>query len=265
MITVVETLVGAVEWRKAYLLGVRIDALSLDQLLAHLRFHATQKGRVIISYANIHALNIAYGTSWFRDFLLQSQLTFCDGVGIKFAAALTGQRLDHRFTPPDFLDHICETAAQSGWRLYFLGAKPGIAGRAAAILCSKYPGLRIESHHGYFDMTTGGVENSAVVKSINDFHPEILVVGFGMPLQEKWILDNLDSLNVKILFPAGALFDYLSGALPRAPRWMTDRGLEWLGRLVIEPRRLWKRYLIGNPLFFIRLAVHHFLHVPLPE
>lgn len=265
MIAAVEPLVGAAGWKKALLLGVRVDALSLDQLLAFLHSCAFQEGREIISYANIHALNIAYRTRWFRDFLLQSRLTFCDGVGLQLAAALTGQRLEHRFTPPDFLDRICETAAQHGWRLYFLGARPGIAGRAASVMRSKYPGLQIESHHGYFDMTTGGAENSAVVKSINEFHPEILVVGFGMPLQEKWILENCDSLNVKILFPAGALFDYLSGALPRAPRWMTDRGLEWLGRLAVEPRRLWKRYLIGNPLFFMRLAAHHFLRIPLPE
>lgn len=265
MIKTVEPLDGAAGWKKAFLLGVRIDALSLEQLLAYLHHSALQEGRVVISYANIHALNIAYRTRWFRDFLLQSRLTFCDGVGIKLAAGLTGQKLDHRFTPPDFLDLICETAVQRGWRLYFLGAKPGISGRAASIMCSKYPGLQIKSHHGYFDMTPGGVENSAVMKSINEFHPEILVVGFGMPLQEKWILDNADSLNVKILFPAGALFDYLSGALPRAPRWMTDNGLEWLGRLVIEPRRLWRRYIIGIPLFYWRLFLHHFLPFSLPR
>jgi N-acetylglucosaminyldiphosphoundecaprenol N-acetyl-beta-D-mannosaminyltransferase len=81
------------------------------------------------------------------------------------------------------------------------------------------------------------------------------VVGFGMPAQEKWILENWNSLNVHIVFPVGAFFDYLAGDVVRAPRWMTDHGLEWLGRLLIEPRRLWKRYVIGNPLFIWRVLL----------
>ena len=109
------------------------------------------------------------------------------------------------------------------------------------------------------------LENKLIIEQINEFHPQILVLGLGMPLQEKWILENINSLDVKIAFPAGALFDYLSGELPRAPRWMTDNGLEWLGRLLVEPSRLWKRYILGNPLFFLRLFIHHFLGFPLPN
>ena len=247
-----------------FLLGVRIDAISLDELLYQITSCINGGDKQIFSYANIHALNIAYSTGWFKDFLLQSRLTFCDGVGLQFSAALTGQRLHDRFTPPDFVGCICDVAVQRGWRIYFLGAKQGVARRAADKMMAMYAGLQIESHHGYFNMLTGGDQNTAVVQKINQFQPDILVVGFGMPLQERWILDNLDSLDVKVLFPAGAMFDYLSGSLPRAPRWMTDRGLEWLGRLIVEPRRLWKRYLLGNPLFFLRLIAHHFLRIPLP-
>jgi N-acetylglucosaminyldiphosphoundecaprenol N-acetyl-beta-D-mannosaminyltransferase len=117
------------------------------------------------------------------------------------------------------------------------------------------PGLEIAGiQHGYFDKTAGSSENEAVVALINQVKPDILVIGFGMPLQERWLLENWDRLDAKVAIPIGAGFDYLAGVTPRAPRWMTDHGLEWLGRLIIEPRRLWKRYIIGNPLFFYRLV-----------
>jgi N-acetylglucosaminyldiphosphoundecaprenol N-acetyl-beta-D-mannosaminyltransferase len=246
------------------LLGIRINRITLDELLSFLAGSVRNGDRTIISYINVHALNLACESPRFREFASQSDLSFCDGVGIKLAAALTRQKLDHRFTPPDFIERLCEAAATEGWRIYFLGAKPGIAARAADNMRSKFPGLQVEAHHGHFDMTAGGRENSAVVQAINGFHPDILIVGFGMPLQEQWILDNMDSLDVKVLFPAGALFDYLSGSLPRAPRWMTDHGLEWLSRLAVEPRRLWRRYLIGIPLFYWRILLHHLFSVPLP-
>ena len=252
-------------WEKVSVLGVKIDALSLSQLLSEIQSSILHKNGVVISYVNMHAVNIAYSLPWFRGFLNQSELTFCDGVGLKFAARLTGQHIRHRFTPPDFMEHICEGAVQFGWKLYFLGAKPGVAQRAADKLMDRFPGLRIRTHHGYFDKIANSLENKSLVEQINEFQPQILVLGFGMPLQEKWILENMGSLDVKIAFPAGALFDYLSGELARAPRWMTDNGLEWLGRLWVEPSRLWKRYILGSPLFFLRLFIHHFLGFPSPK
>jgi N-acetylglucosaminyldiphosphoundecaprenol N-acetyl-beta-D-mannosaminyltransferase len=84
-----------------------------------------------------------------------------------------------------------------------------------------------------------------------------------MPMQERWIMENWNDLQVNIVMPVGALFDYLAGELPRAPRWMTEHGLEWLGRLIIEPGRLWKRYLVGNPLFLWRVFIHELLGIPI--
>ena len=250
---------------KIQLLGVRIDVLSLDELLSEIQSCILRDNSAVISYVNIHAVNVAYTYPWFRKFLNQSYLTFCDGVGIKLGASITGQHLNDRFTPPDFIERICECAVQHGWKIFFLGARPGIARVAADKLLVKFPELEIETYHGYFDKTTDSIENKMVVEQINRFQPHILILGFGMPLQERWILENLDALEIKIAFPAGALFDYLSGELRRVPRWMTDHGFEWLGRLAIEPRRLWRRYIFGNPLFFWRLFVHHILGISLPH
>jgi N-acetylglucosaminyldiphosphoundecaprenol N-acetyl-beta-D-mannosaminyltransferase len=254
-----------VHWEKVSVLGVKIDALSLNQFLSEIQSYVLHQNGVIISYVNMHAINIAYSLPWFRRFLNESELTFCDGVGLKIAAMLTGQYIHQRFTPPDFMDRICESAITFGWKIYFLGAKPGVAQRAADKLIERFPGLQVQAQHGYFDKIAGSLENSLIVEQINEFQPQILVLGLGMPLQEKWISENLHSIDVKIALSAGALFDYLSGELPRAPRWMTDNGLEWLGRLWVEPGRLWKRYLFGSPLFFWRLFIHHFLGVRLPQ
>lgn len=246
------------------LLGVEIDAVSVDELLREIQLCVSEQRRIYLAYINTHGMNISYSTPWFRNFLNQSYLTFCDGVGIKLAAKMTNQSLMYRFTPPDFMENICETAAALGWRLFFLGAKPDVVEKAAQMILYTYPNLQIKTHHGYFEKSLASMENQAVISEINHFQPHILILGFGMPMQEKWILENFESLDINIAFPAGALFDYLSGSVKRAPRWMTDNGLEWLGRLVIEPRRLWKRYIIGNPLFFWRIFIHHILRVPLP-
>jgi N-acetylglucosaminyldiphosphoundecaprenol N-acetyl-beta-D-mannosaminyltransferase len=247
------------------LLGVKIDVLSLDQLLTALESCIPNHHQTVISNVNVHAVNIAYSLPWFREFLNRSEITFCDGVGLKLAARLTGQGRLYRYTPPDFMERIFEIAARSGWKIFLLGAKLENVQHTAKLMMEKYPTLLIDVHHGYFDKSAQGMDNMRVVNQINQFKPQLLVLGFGMPMQEKWILENMSQLNVNVYMPAGALFDYLSGDLPRAPRWITDNGLEWLGRLLIEPRRLWKRYLVGNPLFFWRLFIHHFLKFPLPK
>ena len=125
---------------------------------------------------------------------------------------------------------------------------------AAENLVRRFPRLRIlGSHHGYFDQTTDSTDNQALVGMINALKPDILVVGLGMPLQEKWLKENWESIEARVALTGGAGFDYVSGGLRRAPAWMRRIGLEWLGRLLIEPSRLWRRYLVGNPKFFWRV------------
>jgi N-acetylglucosaminyldiphosphoundecaprenol N-acetyl-beta-D-mannosaminyltransferase len=114
----------------------------------------------------------------------------------------------------------------------------------------RFPRLRIGGHHhGYFKQENG----VDVITQINKANPQILFVGMGMPLQEKWIMDNAEFLPACVMFDVGACFDFVAGEKPRCPNWMADHGLEWLFRFLMEPRRLWKRYLIGNPLFLLRV------------
>jgi N-acetylglucosaminyldiphosphoundecaprenol N-acetyl-beta-D-mannosaminyltransferase len=236
------------------ILGVYVHTISLPHMLEIIEQKLANQERFITAYANVHALNLAYAQPWFRDFLNQSDIVFCDGFGVKWGARLLGHTIPQRFTPPDWLDQLAALASRQGFTCFLLGARPGVAEKAAARLQQRFPDLRIVgTQHGYFDKTPGTAENAAVVQTINDATPHILIVGFGMPLQEQWLQDNWQRLEANLALPVGAAFDYLAGEVRRGPRWMTDNGLEWLARLVIEPRRLWRRYVLGNPLFLWRV------------
>lgn len=233
-----------------YLLGVKIDTLSVDELLQKIDETIATDRKMTISYANIHSINLAQQQAWFRDFLNHSEITFCDGFGVKWAARLLGISLPYRYTVPDWFDRLAALCADRGYSLFFLGARPGIAQKSAELVLERFPLLEdIPAMHGYFDNSPGSAENEAVLQAINRFKPDILVLGLGMPLQERWVSENLSMLDVKTVLLAGALFDHYSKSVPRAPRWMTDHGMEWLGRLLAEPRRLWRRYLLGIPRF----------------
>lgn len=238
----------------ACLFGVQLHDISLDDLHRAVIEVVLAKQRAVVANVNIHAMNLAYERPWLRKFLNRADIVFCDGFGVKWGVRLLGHNISHRYTPPDWIEQLSEIGCEYSFSFFFLGARPGVAEKAAARLKERLPNLQIVgTNHGYFEKTSGNRENEAIIQKINTAKPNILVVGFGMPLQERWLMENWDRLEVNVAITAGALFDYISGRLVRAPRWMTHHGFEWMGRLVIEPRRLWRRYLIGNPLFVWRV------------
>ncbi|MFN2136689.1 MAG: WecB/TagA/CpsF family glycosyltransferase, partial [Candidatus Promineifilaceae bacterium] len=191
---------------------------------------------------------------WLRDFLNEANIVFCDGAGVIIGARILGKHIPERITYADWLYQFSEFSETQDFSLFFLGAKPGVADDAARHLVSIHPNLRIVgTQHGYFDKTASSQENEEIIAKINEAKPNILILGFGMPLQERWLMDNWHTVDANVALTGGAVFDYLSGRLSRAPGWMTDNSLEWLGRLVVEPKRLWRRYLVGNPLFMWRV------------
>jgi len=245
-----------VQIRTISLLGVNVHAIMLDQLIDFIVQSCLDHHKAIVAYVNIYSMNLAYHLSWFRDFLNACDRVFCDGFGVKWAAQFLYRTDMYRCTPPDWIPLLARKFARHHLTMYFLGAKPGITEKAAAELIDQTPGLKVVGmHHGYFDKSSESGEQQAIIDEINRLRPNLLVLGFGMPAQERWIMDHWTELDVDVALPAGALFDYMAGEVYRAPLWMTDHGLEWLGRLLIEPRRLWKRYLVGNPLFVWRVLI----------
>jgi N-acetylglucosaminyldiphosphoundecaprenol N-acetyl-beta-D-mannosaminyltransferase len=243
---------------RVYLLGVGFHLLERQGLLAYILAAAGQPRKTVIAHVNAHALNIAYGLPWYRAFFNQADLVFCDGFGVLLGARMLGHQVaaQQRMTCPDYIEELAQRCAAEGRSLFLLAGKPEVVQQAVAKLQAAAPGLRIAGHHGYF--AKSGPENDAVVAQINAFQPDILYLGFGMPLQEQWVSENKERVAARVFLPLGACLDYYTGTVYRAPRWATDRGLEWLSRLLAEPRRLWRRYIVGNPLFLWRVLRQRF-------
>jgi N-acetylglucosaminyldiphosphoundecaprenol N-acetyl-beta-D-mannosaminyltransferase len=201
--------------------------------------------------ANAHTLNLAYSNLEYQKCLQQAAMVLRDGIGVKLASILVGQPLRCNFVGTDFIPRLVAELCEAKVGVFLFGAKPGVAQAAARQLQSHSPLLTIAGcEHGYLPREEW---DSTIVSRINCTRPHILLVALGNPLQEQWIAKNLARLDIKVAIGVGALFDYLAGEVSRAPMWMRRIGCEWLYRLVVEPRRLWRRYLIGNFQFLYRV------------
>ncbi len=245
---------------KVNVLGVRVDSLSQIEILEKITQVATAGERLLIAHANLRGLNLAYEKPWLKDFYnQQADLVYCDGMGVQLGALLSGKSIPERFTLADWIWNLAEVASRERISIFLLGNPPGVADKAALKLLERYPTLQIAGvQHGYFHKAVDDHENAAVIEMINTLHPDLLLVGFGMPLQEKWLEENWAILNVQIAITCGALFEYLSGNLHRGPKWMTDHYLEWLARILISPRRYSPRYLRDIPLFLYHILRERF-------
>jgi N-acetylglucosaminyldiphosphoundecaprenol N-acetyl-beta-D-mannosaminyltransferase len=233
---------------------VGVNPLTVDELHAEIERLVRGAEHGLVLNVNAHCLNLCYEDPKLRKFLNGAEVVFCDGAGVVLAARMLGRRIPERITYADWIWQLADLAAARGFSLYFLGARPGVAQEAAKRLRVRYPDLEIAGvRHGYFDHSARSPENEAVVEEINAAAPDILLAGLGMPLQERWLMENWQRLDVRVALNCGGVFDYVSGRVRRGPRALTDNGFEWLARLLVEPRRLWRRYLIGNPLFLLRV------------
>jgi len=210
-------------------------------------------GRKRVMYANAHVLNQSVEVPALRRILGEADLVYCDGYGVRVAARALGVEEPHRMTGADWVWGLASICEADGISLYLLGSEPGAAREATRRLRRWHPDLDVVgAHHGYFEADTP--HNERVLEDINACRPNILLVGMGSPKQELWVDRYADRLDVDILWTVGALFHYVSGRVPRAPRWVADNGLEWIFRLGIEPQRMWRRYLLGNPVFLSRVV-----------
>jgi N-acetylglucosaminyldiphosphoundecaprenol N-acetyl-beta-D-mannosaminyltransferase len=233
------------------ILDVAVHRLSMDNLIQETTRRARSGARNTVLYANVHTLNTAYSDPGLRRIMNAADVVYCDGAGVVLGAWLLGQRLPGRMTGADWIGPLCGACAEGGTTLYFLGGRPGVAARAADLLRVRHAGLRIVgAHHGYLG---DSAVCAAAIAAVNAARPHILLVGMGTPTQEKWIAAHRQQLEVPVVWAVGALFDFVAGIQPRGPRWMLDHGLEWLCRLWSDPRRLWRRYVTGNPLFILRV------------
>jgi N-acetylglucosaminyldiphosphoundecaprenol N-acetyl-beta-D-mannosaminyltransferase len=203
-----------------------------------------------IAFVNADCINIAADDKAYLRALTGMDRIFMDGIGMRIAGRLLGSRVRGNVNGTDLFPELCESLAFSGKRLFLFGAKPGRAEQAACWARKSYPGLRIA---GALDGYRDSARPAETLSTIRDSRPDVVLVALGAPLQEKWIQQHRADFGNCILIGVGGLFDYYSGNIPRAPRWMRQTGLEWVFRLMQEPGRLWRRYLLGNAVFLGRV------------
>jgi N-acetylglucosaminyldiphosphoundecaprenol N-acetyl-beta-D-mannosaminyltransferase len=232
---------------------IAVDLGRPSDMLDRITSWAVQGGPVHrVMYVNAHVLNRSREDAALRAALEQADLVYCDGYGVRLAAKALDVEIPHRMTGADWIWDLADLCESAGRSIYLLGSEPGVARQAAARLRHHHPRLDVVgSHHGYFEPDSP--HGDRVVEDINARRPDIVLVGMGTPKQELWVQRNASRLDAEVLWTVGALFDYVSGRVPRAPGWLADNGLEWIFRLAIEPQRMWRRYLLGNPVFLSRV------------
>jgi len=205
----------------------------------------------LVAYINAHSINLARQNSTYRDILVASDLNLNDGSGVALAARIQGRRFKENLNGSDFNAAILRLASRLAWSVFLLGAREGVATRAAERLGARIDGLNIVgTHSGYWPETS----TDEVVAAIRASEADLVMVAMGNPRQEEWLAANLVSTGARIGVGVGAFFDFTAGSVPRAPAWMNRFGVEWVWRLAQEPRRMWRRYIVGNPLFLARVV-----------
>ena len=227
-------------------LGVDVDLVRPEEVMHHIGQAVLSRTPSRIANHNAHSIYLTKKNPQFAAFFERADLIEVDSTPLIFFTRILGlhSRRFHRCTYLDWRDHFWSVAARKHWRVFYLGGAPGVAEEAARRLGARYPGAEIAVRNGFFDMSPGSEENASVVQQIAEFEPHILFVGMGMPRQEIWIDRNQDLLPPTVALSVGAAFDYEAGVQTPAPRWMGRLGVEWLFRLVGDPRRLFARYCV---------------------
>lgn len=231
--------------------GIAIVNTTMDEAIDWILGHARNEAPSLLAFVNPDCLNIAYRHEEYRGVLQQASRVLPDGIGIHIGCRMLGQSLRANVNGTDLFPRLCAALQETPeCSLYLLGAKPGVAELTARNMQDRFPALNIAgTQHGFY----AAEEEDAVIEAINTSGANILLVAFGAPRQELWLARNRSRLRPGVVMGVGGLFDFYSGRIPRAPQWLRELGMEWTWRLLQEPGRMWRRYVIGNPLFLYRV------------
>ncbi len=229
-------------------MGLRLDDIH-RQVIADEVYHAAKnKKKMLVVNANAHLVVLSQKHVWLRSMFKAADIAFCDGAGVQLAGRILKGRTVHRTTPPEWIGAVLQRLGPEG-SVFWLGGTEAAVASAASAFAARY-GVRSAGHqHGYFDASCGSEDTLTIIERINAAKPSILLVNMGMPRQEDWLWSNWGQLEPGVAITAGALVDHAAGLVSRPPGWIARIGMEWLYRLVLEPRRLWRRYLLGLPIF----------------
>lgn len=228
--------------------GLRLFRRTHRHVLRYLLDSIRCRENKTLFFVNAHTVNTMYEKSGYRQLLNEADLLLPDGIGIELAIRRQGDSLEENLCGTDFIEPLC----RSGLRLFLLGGKDNTAERAAQTFRERWGATVVGTHHGYIKNYTKA-EKEELFATIHRARADVILVGMGQPMQEEWILEHREQLAAPITMGVGGLFDYFSGNVKRAPLFWRKARMEWVYRMIQEPERLWKRYILGNPLFLWRM------------
>jgi len=206
-------------------------------------------GRLLITTLNAHSFNITRQDEFYAESLAKSDILLPDGISVVLAVRLlTGKKL-HKIAGADLFFFEMKRLNEKGGSCFFLGSSENTLKLIIDHSSSEFPNVRIGKYSPPYKPVFSSEDNKIMIESVNAFKADVLFVGMTAPKQEKWAYEHLGSLNTGHICCIGAVFDFYAGTISRAPEWMINMGLEWFYRLIKEPSRMWRRYLIGNSKF----------------
>jgi N-acetylglucosaminyldiphosphoundecaprenol N-acetyl-beta-D-mannosaminyltransferase len=228
------------------ILKLKIQKIDYINLIEKIKEAIKYKKQLTITYCNAHTSNSCYNSEEYKKLIEKFDIVHPDGFGVYFASKFLygSEGFNNRITGSTFYQILLDEGINKGWRFFFFGDKELTLKK----ISPNNPQLKVAGYHNGFDY-----ESTEILNKIANSKPDILIVGMGSPKQEKWIVDFRTKLKVNIIIAVGDGIKVFSGTKKRGPKFIQKIGLEWLVRLFYEPKRLWRRYLIGNPLFAIRI------------
>lgn len=242
------------EIRRVNVLGVGVSAINMSQAIDTIEYWIAQRRRNYVCVTGVHGIVASQRDENLRRIHNSAGLVTPDGMPLVWQSRLMGIPNVDRVYGPDLMLALCERSLANGYRHYLYGGREGVPERLATRLEAKFPTMRIVGTCSPPFRPLTSFEDEQIVFEINEANPDIVWVGLSTPKQEQWMASHVDRLTAPVLIGVGAAFDFHAGLKRQAPLWMQRRGLEWFFRLMTEPRRLWRRYLINNSLFLVLIA-----------
>jgi N-acetylglucosaminyldiphosphoundecaprenol N-acetyl-beta-D-mannosaminyltransferase len=239
---------------RVWVVGAPVSAVDMRSAIVRIRDWVREKRSRYVCLTDVRSIMLARSDPALDHALKDADLVLADGMPLVWTARSRGVKSIGRVAGPDFMHEICRLSP-GNWTHFLLGGAKGVPERLTQSLTALNPGLSICGTYSPPFLPLSEAEDNEIVERLNSAKPDIVWIGLGCPKQELWMAQHAGRVPGAIMIGVGAAFDFLSGRIPRAPRWMRNNGLEWLHRLLTEPRRLWKRYLVLAPKFVVLAAV----------
>jgi N-acetylglucosaminyldiphosphoundecaprenol N-acetyl-beta-D-mannosaminyltransferase len=234
---------------RTFVLGVGVNLVSLEQAVQIVDSWIQTRSPKYVCVTGVHGIMESQRDPSLREIHNGSGLTVPDGMPIVWISKLRGHRHATRVYGPDLMLALCEYGQDRGYRHYLYGGREGVPDELASALQRRFPRIKVVGQYSPPFRPLSDSEDREITTVINSANPDIVWVGLSTPKQERWVAGHRATLQAPVLIGVGAAFDFISGRVRQAPRWMMKIGMEWFFRLIMEPKRLWKRYTVNNILF----------------